>query len=221
MHGSVAVMMPRYRARPDWRGQTVVVLGNGTSLLDLDLSVIAAAKARAMVANGGFAIYPPADVLMCSDRHWLAEGHDTSGFRGSLIVVTRPEAVARHDPRMVAMRRRFIAHVNGDPFADPGLLVEGHTSTSTNISLAVLRGATRIVLAGVDLRPGPGNRRRATGTEADDPARAAARYRRQAEHLAMQARRVLARGVAVINASPQSDLDCYPYAGSLEEALRV
>lgn len=219
MHGTVAAMIPRHRARADWRGETVVVLGNGTSLIGADLSAISAAGARAMVANGGFAIYPAADVLMCSDRHWLAEGHDTSGFRGSLIVVTRPEAVKRRDPRMVAMRRQFIERVSGDPFADPGLLVEGHTSTSTNISLAVLRGAKRIVLAGIDLRPGPDNRRRSTGEEADDPARAAARYRRQAEHLAMQAKWVRRRGVEVVNASPRSVLDCYPYADRLEDAL--
>lgn len=219
MHGSVAVMMPRYRARPDWRGQTVVVLGNGTSLLDVDLSVIAARGARAMVANGGFALYPAADVLMCSDRHWLAEGHDTSGFLGTMIVVTRPEAVKRRDPRMVAMRRQFIGRVTGDPFADPGLLVEGHTSTSTNISLAVLRGAKRIVLAGIDLAPGPGGRRRSTGDETDDPERAAVRYLRQAQHLAMQARWVLRRGIEVVNASPRSVLDCYPHAESLEAAL--
>ena len=219
MGGAITAMIPRHRVRPDWRGQTVVVLGNGTSLLGADLSAIAASKARAMVANGGFALYPAADVLMCADRHWLAEGHDTSGFRGSLIVVTRPEAVKRPDPRMVAMRRQFIERVTGDPFADPGLLVEGHTSTSTNISLAVLRGAKRIVLAGIDLCPGPDNRRRSTGDETDDPARAAARYRRQAEHLAMQAKWVRGRGVEVVNASPRSVLDCYPYAESLEAAL--
>lgn len=211
--------LPIYRAKPDWAGATVVVIGNGTSVLGLDLKPIARAGAKAMVANGGWKTWPKADVLMCSDRHFLAASPDLSGYQGPMIVVTRPEAVAAKDRRMVAMRRCFVERVHGDPWADRGRLIEGHTSTTTNMSLAVLRGAARIVLVGIDLVPGPGNRRRATDEETDDPARAAPRYARQVEHITAHAKLVRAAGVEVVNASPRSALTCYPYAGSLKEAL--
>jgi hypothetical protein len=203
------------RAFPrDWEGKTAVVVGNGPSLLAPewpDRVLTAGAAAKVLVANGGYKLFPFANVLMCSDRHWLAANPDLSGFKGETIVVTRPEAIRRLDRRMVHLRRAFIEKVRGDIFADPKTLVEGHTSTSTNISLAVLRGAARIVLVGIDLTPGPALRRRAYDESRDTLAAAQARYDRQVKHLTMQAAHVRARGVDVLNASPRSALACYPY----------
>ncbi len=205
---------------PDWAGLTAVVIGNGNSILSTDFApVLARRDFRTLVANGGYHTVPEADVLMCSDRHWLKDNPNLRGFKGSMIVVTRPEAVMREDSRMVHVRREFIEKVRGDIFADAGRLVEGHNSTSTNISQAVLRGARRIILMGIDLKPGALGRRSAYNALPDDPARAVTRYERQVQHLTMQAAHVARRGVEVVNCSPRSGLTCYPYA-TIEEVLR-
>lgn len=206
----------------DWEGLTAVVIGNGPSMLTPEwmgrLTEWQINRGyKLLVSNGGYLLFPFADVLMCSDRHWLAAntvGRDPlAGFGGSEIMVTRPEAVETRDPRMRIIGKANIDHVHPrDIFADPAVLVEGHNSTSTNISQAVLRGAARIVLVGVDLKPGIGGRRRTYDDSVDNPALAGARYERQVRHLTIQSEHVLRRGVKVTNASPPSGLRCYPYA---------
>lgn len=202
----------------DWLGRTVVLIGNGTSMLAPEWSEALrdAQKQNAIlvVTNGGFRSFPFADVLMCSDRHWIAANVDLTGFLGRQIVVTHPraaEAVKRVDPRMWFIRRAFVEHVSGDIFTDRGRLVEGHTSMSTMISLAVLRGAARIVLVGLDLSPGPDMRRRIYDDAVDTPAASASRYEKQVRHFNRQAAWVRKRPVRVLNASPRSDLEAYPY----------
>ncbi len=214
-------MKKGFRFTRDWAGLTAVVMGNGTSVEGADLSALDAPHVRVCVANGGYRRYPRAAQLMCSDRHWLkANSHDLSDFLGETIVVTRPEAVIKGDPRMVLVGRQFIEKVNGDIFTNPGILTEGHNSTSTNISACVHRGVSRIVLLGVDLRPGPGNQRRAEEALMDNPVAAVERYARMVRHLTKQAYWVKRRGIEVYNCSPRSELDCYPYV-SLEDALDV
>lgn len=210
-----------YKFSRDWEGLTAVVMGNGTSLEGVDLSVLSQPHLRVCVANGGYRRFPGAHQLMCADRHWLKDNsHDWSGFTGDMIVVTRPEAVIKDDPRIVAVQRQFIERVKGDIFSNPRILTEGHNSTSTNISACVHRGVKRIVLLGIDLKPGPGNQRRAGEVLVDDPKAASARYARMVTHLSQQALFVKRRGIEVLNASPLSNLTCYRYS-SLEDVIHV
>lgn len=196
----------------DWYRDTAVVVGNGTSMLSFPLGELQGPHRRALVANGGYMLLPGADVLMCTDRRWLGSHPDLSGYLGPMIVVTRPEAVKREDPRMVLLRRRFIGNARTDPFYRRDTLYEGYNSTSTNISCAILRGARRIILVGVDLAPAADGRRRAYDNSRDNIKHAEGRYARQVAHLTAQAMWVKRKGVEVINCSPRSDLLCYPYA---------
>lgn len=211
------------RFKRDWTGLTAVVVGNGPSLLGTPADEYILPNTRHLVANGGYLQFPEADVLMCSDRHWLKAHPDLSGYHGPLILVTRPEAVMRDDSRMRYARREYIEKVRGDIFADPSLLVEGHNSTSTNISVAVLRGVSRIILVGIDLRPGANGRRRTYDHSKDDASAARARYDKQVRHLTKQSMWVKRRGIEVINCSPMSRLACYPYEdwAKMKEALRA
>jgi hypothetical protein len=210
-------LIPRHTFTRDWEGRTAVVIGNGPSMLDQrwpnELARAQRLGAHLMVANGGYRTFPFADVLMCSDRHWLAANADLSDFAGDMIVVTRPEAVVKVDPRMVHVKREFIERMRPglDIFRDPGLLVEGHTSTSTNISAAIVRGASRIILVGIDLSPGADMRRRLYDESVDTAEAAASRYGKQVRHLTAQSVWVKHRRVEVLNASPRSALECYSY----------
>lgn len=196
----------------DWARDTAIVLGNGTSLLTFPQDTLTRPRSRTLVANGGYRWLPRADVLMCTDKRWLRANPDLRGYLGDTIVVTRPEAVVRVDPRMLFVHRRFIGDARSDPFSRRDTLVEGWNSTSTNISLAIIRGARRIILLGVDLQPGADGRRRIYDESRDQAKVAAARYARQVRHLTMQASWIKRKGVMVVNCSPRSELECYPYA---------
>lgn len=204
-----------HRFEQDWYRDTAVVLGNGPSLLSMQPSSLARPRARTLVANGGYLWLPRADVLMCTDKRWLrANVGNLRGYKGKTIVVTRPEVIteAEVDPRMLFVHRKYIGDARSDPFARRDTLVEGWNSTSTNISLAIVRGARRIILLGVDLAPGSGGRRRIYDESKEGGKSAEARYARQVRHLTMQAEWVRRKGVQVINCSPHSELQCYPYA---------
>lgn len=197
----------------DWYRDTAVVVGNGPSMLSFPLESLRRPRVRVLVANGGYLLVPWADVLMCTDRRWLAahEG-ELGGYKGPMIVVTQPKVVTKPDPRMVLLRRRFIGEAKSDPFARRDTLFEGWNSTSTSISCAILRGARRIILIGVDLSPGHDLRRRTYDDSKDNAKVAALRYGRQVTHLTLQAEWVRRKGIEVINCSPRSGLTCYPYA---------
>lgn len=213
---------PRYSFTRDWLGETVVIMGNGTSMLDIDMEPIRTSRARVMVTNGGYDLYPYADLLMCSDRHWLGARKDLNEFKGKLIVTTQPQAVHFDDRRIVAVKRHFVEHQGAIDIMRnrPDTLVEGHTSVMTCISAAVHRGVQRIIIIGVDLRPGPGDKRRATDSLLDTPAAARRRYEKQAYHFGMQAEIIrMIGGPEVINCGPPSILSAYPRS-TLKEALK-
>src|SRR5262245_24807244 len=91
----------------EYHGRTAVLVGNGTSMLAPEWpEKLRRAKelgAVLLVTNGGYKTFPFADVLMCSDRNWIAANLDLSGFAGPEIVVTYPraaQAVVRPDKRM-------------------------------------------------------------------------------------------------------------------------
>lgn len=197
----------------DWYRDTAVVVGNGPSMLSFPTAELDRPRVRVLVANGGYKLFPTADVLMCTDRRWLAANQHLLGeYKGPMIIVTQPKVVTQPDPRMKLLRRRFIGDARTDPFARRDTLYEGWNSTSTSISCAVLRGARRIILVGVDLAPGPNGRRRTYDDSKDNLRNAEMRYARQVNHLTAQAMWVLRKGVQVINCSPRSGLRCYPYA---------
>lgn len=206
-------LLPHYHFHADWAGLTAVVVGNGLSILGVDFApLLAHPHARVMVSNSGYVHCPSADVLMCSDRHWIKAHPDLSGYTGPLIIVTQPQAVLVADMRMVSAKREFIERTRGDIFRERDVLVEGHTSVSTNISAAVQRGASRILLLGLDLKTGPDGRRRSYDMSMDNGALSQVRYAKQIVHLTKQAAFVKARGIEVLNCSPRSGLECYPYA---------
>lgn len=207
--------MKLYEATKDWEGATVAIIGNGPSLKGLDLSPLA--RHKVITTNNSYKLFPSSDVQMCSDRHWLKDYPNfIDEFKGGMIVVTRPEAVKRLDPRMVRMKTVKI-WATQQPFICSHILAEGHTSVSTSISLSVLRGAKTILLFGVDLKSGPNGERRSTGDEPDN-ATAKARYKMMNDHFCQQAKYVKERGVEVLNCNLGSMLTAYPKI-SVEDGL--
>ncbi len=202
-------------AGSEWRDKIVIICGNGLSALTVNwASLQHRPELVVCVTNGGFRTVPWAHVLMLSDRNFLGEVDDLAKFAGEEMVVTAPNAlraVRKADPRMRWINRAYVEHLgNADPFADKAVLVEGHNSITTLMSLSVLRGARKILLIGIDLMPGTGNKRRATDNLVDDPVAARQRYEKQQRHFDMFAPWLQRHGVKVLNGNPESYLKSWP-----------
>jgi hypothetical protein len=212
--------IPPLVVEPDLKDKVVVIVGNGMSCMDLPRQVLLNPNFYVMIMNSGMHLFQHADMMMCTDGPWLSEyQRDLWQFKGGLIVVTRPNLVQVPDPRMRVIQRSPIASFRGDIFQNPRVLVEGHTSVSTCLSLAVLRGARRVLLSGVDLSPGPGGRRRASSPLVDTGSYER-RYKVQMAHLTKQSVWVKLRGVDVINCSYPSPLTAYPMGDIKQEVER-
>jgi hypothetical protein len=217
---------PKRTLTKDWSGETALVIGNGTSIEGIDTAQLRSFQrvGRVIVMNSGVDTYPNADVLMCCDRRWLGAQQDLRRFKGGEIITTQPDYVGHAleaDPRLSWMPRCYVelreaAHA----IADPSILVEGHTSVSSAISMSVHRGVRRIIIIGLDLRPGPQRKRRAGDDTPDNIDASRRRYAKQAIHLGKHATLLRNRGVEIINCSPPSVLRVYPM-GDLSECMRM
>lgn len=222
---------PHIRQRvlsPDWRGENVLIVGNGTSTASLSpllLAEFSTLYGRVIVINSGSYVFPRADLLVCPDKTWLGQHSGLGHFLGPEIITTQPDHVNFTDERLGWMKRIFIGSGRHScvksAILDPSMVVEGHTGISTAIAISVLRGAKRIIIVGMDLAPGPDDKRRLWGTETDTE-RHKFRYGVQIQHLAAQYRVIKAAGykVDILNASPLSECQVYPYA-NFKDLMRL
>jgi len=209
----------RHRVPRDWDGETVVIVAPGTSLADTDLSALAGR--RTVAINDAFIAVPQADVLLSGDHRFFRRKPDLARYRGPLIVAVDPKTFddSTPDPRVEAMRRNAEAGISTDPACVAGAA----TSVAYAINYAALRGGRRLVLVGLDGRPGPGGIRRLgsgeiEGLEPESAEKVRRRYARQADVLKTQLEPLAALGVDVVNATPGSAFDLYRHM-PLAEAL--
>ena len=216
---------------PEWTGETCFIIAGGPSAADAGVELLApdaaaasrtsfggAAERKVIAINSSYGIAPFADILFFADpRWWRGEpergniGHrDRPEFhaflggasRGPRLVTTSPHV---HDDRVLRLRRG----------APPGLAVDRSTvtlcwtSVTAAMNIAVHLGVACIVLVGVDGGPGPPPDFRTHHHEPHPwPARAE-NWGKQAADLASLAEPLAARGITVLNASPNSAITCW------------
>lgn len=196
--------MKNYRATRDWAGCTVAIVASGPSVLDFDFERVAGLKTIAV--KDGYQMVPHADVLMIGDHRYARRNPDLSGYKGPLILYTDPKPLP---PELHDERVQFIPKVAGGGLSvNPGELRGTFTTTALAINLATLRGSRRILLVGVDAKPGPNNERHFTGTLQENWQ---TRYERQQWGLGRQPRDLKKLGVKVYNLNRDSALKTYPY----------
>lgn len=120
-------------------GKTVLVVGGGPSLKDFDLSPGRALPTIAV--NNAYQIAPWAQIVFCGDARWLVWHGDKLGPLYSRVMTTAmdaPPTVAR-----VELTKGPTERAN---------TVWGGDSGHRAVILAAKMGATRIILAGFDMR---------------------------------------------------------------------
>jgi hypothetical protein len=184
-----------------WPGSTIVCVASGPSLTAADVA-FCQGRARVLVINDGYRLAPWADVLYAADSRWWLCHQDTKQFAG-LKYSVQP-CMDRSD--ITVLRQTGRLGLESDP---TGLRTGGHSGYQA-IGLAVHLGAARILLLGYDLRltkdrvhwfgshPSPLN----------DPREA--QFLQWRTHYATLVDPLQARGVEVINCTPESALWTFP-----------
>lgn len=197
--------MKLYVCPRDWEGRTVAVVASGCSVLEFDFARIAGMPVIAV--KDGYKLVPEADVLMVGDHRYVFRNPDFSDYKGPLILYTDPKPLPdswKQDDRI-----RFIPKVMGGGLSqNPRELRGTFTTTALAINLAVLRGAKRILLIGVDGHAGPNNERHFTGFLSEDWHM---RYGRQKWGLGRLPRDLKPLGVEVFNLNKRSSIKTFPY----------
>jgi len=202
--------MPMWQVPPIWAGQTVAILASGRSM---SAEVVQQLGAIPMIAiNDTVALAPRASMLYAADRLWWV--HPTKqrlirDFEGLRVTIWR-EGDGPVPPGCLALRGTGV--VGFDP--DPACIRTGGNSAYQALHIAVHAGASRILLAGLDLTLGHWH--------PEHPAPlgqtceiALARWRERFEQLAG----ILRDRVEIINVSERSTLRCWPKM-AIEDALR-
>jgi hypothetical protein len=206
--------LPCWEPERSFDGQTVVIVGGGPSLADVDLAVLAGH--RFIAVNSACRIVRPiateADYLLFQDNSWSVRFPDLiEDWPGVRITSNRHasarlgNAVRRIDVTKIAEQLRG--------FPDFVFASSGHVAAC----LATVMGARRVVLVGFDCRYVDGRSHgHADYTQSDEHA-FWERFLPGWRGLAAVFERA---GVEVVNATPLSAIDVFSFV-SLGDALRV
>ena len=191
-----------------WPNETAVCLASGPSLCAEDVEFVRG-KAKVIAINASYAMAPWADVLYCADVNpfkWYwdkgPKGYERlpmREFQGRKYSLTKSAAKYQGVSVLQQWREEGLS-------LDPRRLCLGKNSGYQAINLAVLLGATRIVLLGYDMQPGP------TGEYffGAHPDKKRSAYKVFREKFATLVQPLKAAGVEVINSSRETALTMFP-----------
>lgn len=198
---------------------TVVCLAPGPTLTPEAVEVVCAARVPVVAVNDAVRLAPWADVLYSSDRGWWRYYDGVPKFGGLRVGIGNRRGDASPIRVPSAVKIVVLTHTGIEGLdLDRGGLRTGHNSGYAAVNLAVHLGARRILLVGYTLGP----RRGAShffGSHprglADTQPEGYVAFRRAFATLVAPLAEI---GVAVINTTPDTYLECFPRA-ALADAL--
>jgi hypothetical protein len=186
-----------------WPGETVVCLASGPSLTQEDCDYVRG-KARVIAVNRTIDRAPWADALYCADAKmwkWLDGAPQFGGLKFGAQDKYGRFAVAKWGVTVLTPERREGLSL------DPTRLVSGQNSGYQAINLAVLLGASRIVLLGYDMQTGPKGEQH---WHEDHPQSNAPEYSNWAQRFATLVEPLAEAGIEVVNCTARTALTCFP-----------
>jgi hypothetical protein len=194
-----------------WPGSTVVCIASGPSLTREDVDY-ARGKARVIAINANYKVAPWADVWYAADARfwrWVYSGkrppyEDGPAFLREYAGMKYCLTSGAADLKGIIVLRRG---VESGLSLNPAILNTGHNSGYQALNLAVLLGASRILLLGYDMQRGP------KGEEhhhADHPNKSRSNYDRFRKPFSSLVTPLADAGVEVINCTRRTALTCFP-----------
>lgn len=189
-----------------WRGQTVVVMASGPSLLPSVVEAVRLSGVPTVVTNNTHSAAPWASLLVANDQAWWDVHRDGAlAFPGLKYSASDP-------PIEGVLTQRITGAEGYDP--DPECVRHGGNSGYTAVHIAAQAGARRILLCGMDMRGGHWHPDHPRPLRTTPPAT----FARWIERFAILAPALERIGVEVIDCTPGGALAAFPRA-TLEDVL--
>lgn len=200
-----------------WPGETFVCIASGPSLTAEDVNFVRG-KARVIVVNASYALAPWADVLHCADagpfKWYWAKG--PKGYESLTMEAFQGLKFSLTDRSRRFHGVKILGRGPSDGLSlDPRRICLAGNSGYQAINIAVLMGASRILLLGYDMGCGPNNQRH---WHAHHPNRNQHTYRTWQRCFPALVEPLKKTGVEVINCSRETRIECFPRM-SIHEAL--
>lgn len=173
-------------------------------------------RCRVVAVNDAYRLLPYADILYaCDDRWWRANIADIEQkFHGERWTTHEDGAVNDKSALPAEWKLNLVGGHTSDTFStNPAVVHYGSNSGFQAVNLALLKGATKVILVGFDMRVVNGLRH--FFGDHPDPLHNRANYK---DFIAPFTRAAKGCRVPVVNATPGSALDCFPMV-ELEAAL--
>lgn len=225
-----------HRIDPEWVGHTAVCIATGCSLADNGFSDLRKVRhwreqdgCRVVAINDNYTVCQWADALYFADVRWWEHHKDKPFFRdfpGRKISIENGAGRFCTDAS-VLKNMSLAAGTMGRLSTDPTGIYTGQNSGYQAIGVAVLYGCKRIILLGYDMKakevpitePGKTGVRMSHHWFGEHPWPSdAASYQHFRDEFARMATTAKLNGIEILNATPDSALDCFSKV-TLDEAM--
>jgi hypothetical protein len=201
----------------NWAGKTAVLIAGGPSLTQEQVDYCRGRQdLRCIAINDSYVLAPWADLLYAADPRWWQWHKDKlEAFTGERCSI-QSSGTDVEEPVHV-LRNRDHPYSGSGLSLDPGVLVSGWHGGFQALNLAILAGATRIILLGYDGKPSADGKTHFHSGHPTKPTSVLA-YEQYRRAFSAAESEIVATGVQVINCSPGSAYDNFPKM-ELKEAL--
>ena len=197
----------------DWRGHSVVVVASGPSLTDEQITLIEHSVVFTIAVNNSYAKLQHPDVVYACDYLWWKLNHMKAKQN-----IPRRQLWTQDRAAAEQFQLSHIQWEGKDGLGKRGLRVNGNSGAGA-INLAYHFGARRILLVGMDMKPGP-NGEKHWHPDHPKPLVQGQQFEEWRHKMNVLAKDLAAEGVEVINCTPGSALTCFPMGDLSTELVR-
>ncbi len=195
----------------NWRDHTAVVVASGPSLADEQITLIEHSVVFTIAVNNSYAKLQHPDVVYACDYLWWKLNHMKAKQN-----IPRRQLWTQDRAAAEQFQLSHIQWEGKDGLGKRGLRVNGNSGAGA-ISLAYHFGARRILLVGMDMKPGP-NGEKHWHPDHPKPLVQGQQFEEWRKKMGVLAADLKTEGVTVVNCTPGSALTCFPM-GDLEQEL--
>lgn len=195
----------------NWRGHTAVVVASGPSLTDEQIALVEHSDVLTIAVNNSYAKLQHPDVVYACDYLWWKLNHMKAKQN-----IPRRQLWTQDRAAAEQFQLSHIQWEGKDGLGKRGLRVNGNSGAGA-INLAYHFGARRILLVGMDMKPGP-NGEKHWHPDHPKPLVQGQQFEEWRKKMGVLAADLKTEGVTVVNCTPGSALTCFPM-GDLEQEL--
>ena len=197
----------------NWRGHTAVVVASGPSLTDEQIALVEHSDVLTIAVNNSYEKLQHPDVVYACDYLWWKLNHMKAKQN-----IPRRQLWTQDRAAAEQFQLSHIQWEGKDGLGKRGLRVNGNSGAGA-INLAYHFGARRILLVGMDMKPGP-NGEKHWHPDHPKPLVQGQQFEEWRKKMGVLAADLKTEGVTVVNCTPGSALTCFPMGDLSAELVR-